>query len=62
MSEKRLASVVLTWSDGSSQELHGEAAEAWLERCNNALALNQIRGGYTLPNDPWKHHVPKEKT
>ena len=52
-----LARVLLEWSDGETQELTGDDAQAWLVKCNNALSLNQIRGGYVLPADPWVHHA-----
>lgn len=61
MSDKTLVKVVLQWSDGSAQQLSGDAAQAWLEKVNGPMMLQQLRSGVQIAPDPWESYSPRER-
>ena len=44
-SKKKCTYVRLEYDDKSSQELHGEDAQKWLDMLNEALIMDQLHGG-----------------
>jgi hypothetical protein len=57
--KKTLVKVVITFSDGSSSSLEGEAAKAWDENVNSCI-LTAFLHGQTMKEHPWKVEKPIE--
>lgn len=49
-----LVLVEMRFANGRYQRLTGEAAQVWVDKCNASLAVQQLRGGFCLPPDPWE--------